>query len=60
MEEIMEYKGYKGTVEYSDRDSTYFGKVLDIKGLVSYEGRTREELKNDFEGAVDEYIDLLN
>ena len=56
MNNILEYKGYNGTVEYSAEDSVLFGKVIGIKSLMSYEGQSVEELKADFEGAVDDYI----
>lgn len=58
MNNIMEYKGYSGTVEYSQEDNVLFGKVLGIKSLISYEGQSVEELKNDFESAVDDYLGL--
>ena len=57
MNNILEYKGYNGTVEYSADDSILFGKVIGIKSLISYEGQSVEELKADFEGAVDEYLE---
>ncbi len=56
MNNIMEYKGYNGTVEYSAEDNILFGKVIGIKSIVSYEGRSVEELRTDFEEAVDEYL----
>ncbi len=58
MNNILEYKGYNGTVEYSADDNVLFGKVIGIKSLISYEGQSIEELKADFEGAVDEYLDF--
>ncbi len=57
MNNILEYKGYNGTVEYSAEDNVLFGKVIGIKSLISYEGQSVEELKADFEGAVDEYLE---
>ncbi len=57
MNNILEYKGYKGTVEYSSEDNVLFGKVIGIKSLISYEGTGVEELKTDFCEAVDEYIE---
>lgn len=52
----LEYKGYTGTIEYSKEDNLLYGKVLGIKGLISYEGQTGEELENDFHSAIDEYL----
>ena len=58
MKNTIQYKGYTGTVEYSDTDCLLFGKVLGIKGLVSYEGHSVAELKEDFECAVDDYLEM--
>lgn len=52
----MEYQGYVGTVEFSEKDRVFFGKVLGIRSLLSYEGTTGEELINDFHGVIDDYL----
>ncbi|NRO27280.1 DNA repair protein [Lactobacillus helveticus] len=53
---MLHYKDYYGTVNISEEDNVLHGKVIDIKGLLSYEGETVEELKQDFHNVVDEYI----
>jgi len=57
MNNILEYKGYSGTVEYSADDNILFGKVIGVNSLISYEGKSIKELKADFEGVVDEYLE---
>jgi predicted HicB family RNase H-like nuclease len=52
----LEYKGYTGSIEYSPEDNLLFGKVLGIKGLISYEGDTGKQLEKDFKEAIDIYI----
>ena len=52
----MEYEGYVGTVEFSEADGLFFGKVVGIRSLISYEGTTAKELVDDFHGAVDDYL----
>ncbi|MBE6094439.1 MAG: type II toxin-antitoxin system HicB family antitoxin [Schwartzia succinivorans] len=54
----MEYKGYIGSVEFSERDELFYGKVQGIRSLISYEGSTAAELVADFHGAVDDYLTL--
>lgn len=56
MNNTMEYKGYVGSVEFSEQDSILFGKVMGIRALISYEGETVRELLEDFHGAVDDYL----
>lgn len=54
----LKYKGYSGSVEYSPEDDCLYGKVLGLKGtLISYEGQSIDEIKNDFEQAVDYYLE---
>lgn len=52
----LEYKGYTGSIEYSREDNLLYGKVLGIKGLISYEGATGSDLENDFKAAIDSYL----
>ena len=58
MKNIMEYKGYIGSVEFSESDGLFYGKVQGIRSLISYEGSTAAELVADFHGAVDDYLAL--
>ena len=58
MNNIMQYKGYVGSVEFSEEDCILFGKVQGIRSLISYEGTTAQELLEDFHGAVDDYLAL--
>ncbi|MCL2499564.1 MAG: type II toxin-antitoxin system HicB family antitoxin [Defluviitaleaceae bacterium] len=56
MNNFIEYKGYTGTVAFSAEDNILHGKVIGIRGLISYEGNSIEELKTDFREAVDFYL----
>lgn len=52
----LEHKGYTGSIEYSQEDNLLYGKVLGIRGLISYEGETGQLLEKDFKEAVDAYL----
>lgn len=54
-EEYLRYKGYSGTFEYSQNDRMFYGKLKNIKGLLSYEGNSIRELSKNFILAV-EYL----
>lgn len=56
MSNLLSYKNYNGTVEYSKEDRCLFGKVIGIKSLLSYEGDSVRELEQDFQNVVDEYL----
>lgn len=54
----LKYKGYSGTVEYSEEDNCLFGKTIGMsKNVIAYEGKTVEELKADFEAGIDLYLE---
>lgn len=55
---ILEYKGYCGSVDFSAEDDVLFGSVIGIRGLISYEGKSIDELRANFEGAVDDYLEM--
>ena len=53
----LKYKGYTGSVDYSEEDKCLHGKVLGMmRDGITYEGETVEELTKDFEGAIDDYL----
>ncbi len=58
MSSIIQYKDYIGSVEFSQSDGVFYGKVLGIKALISYEGTNAKELMEDFQGAIDDYLKL--
>ena len=49
---MIQYKGYVGSVEFSEEDSVFYGKVMGISSLISYEGENEKTLLNDFHAAV--------
>lgn len=57
MNNTIQYKGYVGSVEFSEEDGIFYGKVMGIRSLISYEGESARELLDDFHGAVDDYLE---
>lgn len=56
MSDLLSYKNYNGTVEYSNEDKCLFGKVIGLKSLLSYEGNSVQELEQDFQSVIDGYL----
>ena len=52
----LKYKGYIGSVAYSEPDKVFFGKLEGIDDLVNYEGESVQELTDAFHEAVDDYL----
>ena len=60
MNNLLEYKGYYGTVEYSNIDNVLFGKVVGIRSLLSYEGSSLDSLRHDFEDVINDYLETCS
>lgn len=58
MNNTIQYKGYVGSIEFSEEDELFFGKVLGIRSLISYEGENAQELLKDFHEAIDTYLEV--
>lgn len=58
MSNTMKYNGYVGSVEFSEEEAVFFGKIMNICSLISYEGKNVMELEERFRGAVDEYSSI--
>lgn len=58
MKNILRYKGFIGSVHYSPKDDCFHGRIEGIDDLVSFEGRSVDELKEGFKEAVEDYVEL--
>jgi predicted HicB family RNase H-like nuclease len=54
---MMEYKGYVGVVEYDDRAKIFHGEVLNTRDVITFQGRSVEEIDRAFHDSVDDYLD---
>ena len=53
----LHYKGYSGSVEYSEEDDCLHGRVIGIRPSITYEGQDVAELKKDFQDGIEDYLD---
>ena len=53
----VKYKGYIGSVAFSEKDNVFFGKIEGIDGLVNFEGESVKELTDAFHEAVEDYLE---
>jgi predicted HicB family RNase H-like nuclease len=56
MNEVLKYKGYHGSTEYSLEDDCLHGKLLGITDMITYEGNSVKEIKIAFKDSVDDYL----
>ena len=56
MGKVLKYKGYRASVEYSDEDRCFIGRVLGIRDIIGFNGDGIEELESMFHEAIDSYL----
>lgn len=54
---MLQYKNYYAVVRFSSEDDVFYGKILGIKDLVSFEGNSVLHLEKAFHDAVDDYLE---
>lgn len=58
MRDILTYSGFVGSVHFSADDEVFHGKIEGIDDLVTFEGKSVDELKKAFHREVDDYLAL--
>ena len=53
---MMEYKGYTGEAEVCVEDGILFGRVTNIRDVVTFQSETIGGLEREFQISVDEYL----
>jgi predicted HicB family RNase H-like nuclease len=56
MENTLEYKGYVGQFHYEQGDEAFHGTVLGLRDVIHFQGACVSELRESFQGSVDEYV----
>ncbi len=56
MRDVLNYRGFIGSVHFSADDLLFYGKVEGITDLITFEGETVKELTEAFHYMVDEHI----
>ncbi len=54
---MMEYKGYVGNVTFDDDVGIFHGDVVNTRDVITFQGRSVEEIRKAFHESVDEYLD---
>lgn len=60
MKDVIEYKGFIGSVHFNSEDEVFYGKIEGINDLVTFEAADVKSLKKAFKESVDDYLDLCS
>ena len=52
----MNFKGYFGTVKFDEDADIFHGEVVNTKDVITFQGRSVDEVKKAFKDSVDEYL----
>ena len=58
MSSYIHYRDYTGSIEFSEEDEVFHGKIIGIKSVISFAGDSVKTLIEDFHNAVDEYLEF--
>ncbi len=53
---MLTHKGYTGHVEFDDEASLFHGEVLDTRDVITFQGRSVDEIEQSFRESVDDYL----
>ncbi len=56
----MEYRGYRGVVNYVGRPGLLHGEVVGIRDVITYQGGSASEVRRAFKDSVDEYLAICS
>ncbi len=54
----MTYKGYTGRFDYDPEADIFHGEILNISDVVTFQGRSVDELKKALADSVEDYLDF--
>ncbi|GGK31231.1 type II toxin-antitoxin system HicB family antitoxin [Salinarimonas ramus] len=52
----MTYKGYEAVVEFDEDAELFHGEVMNLRDVVTFQGRSVDELKGAFKDSIEDYI----
>lgn len=55
---MIDYKGYTGVFEFDPTIDAFHGRVVGLQDVVTFEGRSVEELRHEMEESIEDYLEL--
>lgn len=54
---IMKYKGYIGRVTYDEDARIFHGEIINLKSIITFQGRSVDELEQALKDSVEDYLE---
>jgi predicted HicB family RNase H-like nuclease len=55
---MIEYKGYTGVFQFDPSIDAFHGRVIGLRDVVTFEGRSLDELRREMAESVEDYLEL--
>ncbi len=55
---MIEYKGYTGVIEFDPSIDAFHGRVLGLRDVVTFQGRSLDELRREMAESVEDYLEF--
>ena len=55
---MMKYKEYLAHVEFDAEADIFHGEVINIRDVITFQGKTTDELKQAFKDSVEDYLEF--
>ena len=53
---VISYRGYHAQITYDPSADAFHGRVLGMQDVISFYGRTPDELREEMKAAVEDYV----
>lgn len=54
----IRHMGYEAVIEYDEEAGFFHGEIVNLRDVVTFQGRDVEELKRAFADSVDDYLEF--
>ncbi|CAN2042579.1 hypothetical protein GMMP15_860021 [Candidatus Magnetomoraceae bacterium gMMP-15] len=55
---MMKYTGYLGHVKFDDEADIFHGEVINIRDVITFQGKSVDKIRQAFEDSIEDYLDL--
>jgi predicted HicB family RNase H-like nuclease len=55
---MLIYKDYIGHVKFDDEANVFHGEVINTRDVITFQGRTPEEIKQAFIDSIEDYLEF--
>jgi hypothetical protein len=55
---MLKYKGYTGSVKHIGEARIFHGEVLGTRDVITFQGRTTDEIEMAFRDSIDDYMEF--